>query len=108
MFRQVAAHVFSISKATGVEAAVRNSAWRRNRLLVLCWHGIFLADEHESCGGSYVLQEVFRDRLHTLTEGGYNVLDLDSALQQLHAGELPPRSVAITFDDGFYDFKAKA
>src|ERR1700744_3054639 len=108
MFRQVAAHVYSISKATGVEAAVRNSAWRRNRLLVLCWHGISLADEHEWCGGLYVPQQLFRDRLRTLAEGRYNVLDLDSTLQQLHAGELPPRSVAITFDDGFYDFKAKA
>jgi len=104
MIRSLARRAYSLGERTAVSAAIRDSAWRRKRLLVLCWHGISLDDEHLWRSGLYITPAVFRQRLNILAEGAYNVLPLGEALSRLWAGELPPRSVAITFDDGFYDF----
>ena len=52
--------------------------------------------------------EILHQRLEILKKGEYNVLPLEEGLRWLRAGQLPPRSVAITFDDGGYDFYAEA
>jgi peptidoglycan/xylan/chitin deacetylase (PgdA/CDA1 family) len=85
---------------------VADSNWRKNRLLILCYHGISRTDEHLWRPTLYMQPEVLRRRLEILKQGHYNVLPLGEALQRLKAGELPARSVAITFDDGGYDFYA--
>jgi len=51
---------------------------------------------------------VLEQRLQTLQKGGYSVLPLGEGLQRLRAGNLPSRSVVITFDDGTYDFYRQA
>jgi peptidoglycan/xylan/chitin deacetylase (PgdA/CDA1 family) len=91
-----------------VSGLVRDSAWRAERVMLLCWHGISLADEHAWNPWLYVSPDRFRQRLRILTEDGYNVLPLDEALKRLWSADLPPRSVVITFDDGFYDFSRYA
>ena len=48
--------------------------------------------------------EDFRRRLSLLRETNCNVLGLGEALRRLEDGSLPPRSVVLTFDDGFVDF----
>jgi peptidoglycan/xylan/chitin deacetylase (PgdA/CDA1 family) len=48
--------------------------------------------------------EFFRERMELLAKWGYTVLPLAAAVRQLYSDSLPPKSVAITFDEGFYDF----
>ena len=87
---------------------MRDSEWRRRRLLILCYHGVSTVDEHEWNGELYVPPTHLRRRLRYLREHRYNVLPLDEACRKLTNGMLPPRSVAITFDDGARDFASMA
>jgi peptidoglycan/xylan/chitin deacetylase (PgdA/CDA1 family) len=91
-------------RATGVYSAAAKSVKRTQSLLILCYHGISLRDEHEWAGHLFITRERFRGRLACLRDLKANVLSLGDALVRLKHGTLPPRSVVITFDDGFYDF----
>ncbi len=82
---------------------ISGSAWRRNRLLILCYHGVSKYDEHE-WGCLYISSEMLRRRMGYLAQARYNVLPLSEALQRLQSGTLPDRAVVITFDDGLHDF----
>ena len=95
-------------KATGTYSAVRDSRWRARRLLILCYHGISLDDEHEWDPALYMSPGQFEARLDVLMRHGYSVLPLAEALDALRQNALPPRSVTLTFDDGTHDFYAKA
>jgi peptidoglycan/xylan/chitin deacetylase (PgdA/CDA1 family) len=95
------------ARSAGLDALLLRSAWRRKRLLILCYHGVSLDDEHR-WSGLYVSPEHFRRRLEILERERCAVLPLDSAVRALREGTLPERAVTITFDDGFHDFYAAA
>lgn len=97
-----------IAKSAGAFSLVQNSDWRRRRLLILCYHGVSLADEHEWSPSFYLSPEQFETRMRALRDGGYSVLPLADALERLEDGTLPPRAVALTFDDGSADFALRA
>ncbi|NOU52768.1 polysaccharide deacetylase family protein [Pseudoalteromonas sp. JBTF-M23] len=49
-----------------------------------------------------ISSQQFTEHMSYLKEGNFNVMALDKMLQALQAGQtLPPKSVAITFDDGY-------
>lgn len=100
--------VLRAAGASGANAVLARSRWRRNRLLVLCYHGVSLKDEHIWRPSLYMAPSLLERRFALLREFQCSVLPLDEAVSRLYAGDLPPRSVALTFDDGAYDFHAAA
>jgi peptidoglycan/xylan/chitin deacetylase (PgdA/CDA1 family) len=100
--------VYALSKTLGVMGAVRRTDWRQKRLMIMCYHGISLADEHEWNPTLYLRPETLESRLEILKREGYPVVPLEEGLQQLRDGTLPAAAVALTFDDGMYDFYAQA
>jgi peptidoglycan/xylan/chitin deacetylase (PgdA/CDA1 family) len=95
-------------RSAGVYSIAARSERRKNRLLILCYHGISVGDEHEWLGFLFVSPKQFRNRLACLRDAKANVLPLGEAITRLENGTLPDRSVAITFDDGFHDFQRYA
>jgi peptidoglycan/xylan/chitin deacetylase (PgdA/CDA1 family) len=95
-------------KSTGVSTLVHNSRWRRQRLLILAYHGVALSDEHLFNGSQFISADLFRDRLELLRRSRCAVLPLGEAVERLYANDLPDRAVAITFDDGLSDFYRRA
>lgn len=93
---------------SGISARVRDSRWRRERLLILCYHGVAIADENEWRPQLYMTPAMLRERCEAIRRGGYHVLPLGEAVERLYKNELPPRSVVLTFDDGGYDFYKSA
>jgi peptidoglycan/xylan/chitin deacetylase (PgdA/CDA1 family) len=95
-------------KGCGAFHLVQGSDWRRQRLLILCFHGISLEDEHEWRPYLYIRPQQLDRRIEILQRGKYAVLPLAEALERLYRKDLPERSIVLTFDDGGYDFYAQA
>jgi peptidoglycan/xylan/chitin deacetylase (PgdA/CDA1 family) len=104
MLRTAKLLLLRTANATGVTSLVLGSPWRRQKLLILCYHGIAMEDEHLWNPGLFIPPQLFRERLESLRASQANVLPLGEAVERLYAGTLPPQSAAITFDDGFYNF----
>jgi peptidoglycan/xylan/chitin deacetylase (PgdA/CDA1 family) len=96
--------IFAATQRLGLDRVVRDSRWRKRRLLILCYHGVSQADEHLALRELYVPQQHLRRRFEVLRDSGYQVLPLGEALELRASGALPKRSVVLTFDDGFVDF----
>jgi peptidoglycan/xylan/chitin deacetylase (PgdA/CDA1 family) len=97
-----------------VKAAVtraRSAAWlarTRGRadaggLRVLLYHRV--SDDDDPLA---VTPARFRAQMELLAAGGYRVVDLVEALALLDRGPLAPRTVGLTFDDGFADVRDAA
>lgn len=108
MLKKAKQTVLQAAKALSVQKRWSSSQWRQDRLLILCYHGISLDDEHDWDPELYMDRRRFRRRMEMLRDGGYTVLPLEEACARLRTQTLPPRAVALTFDDGDMDFAAAA
>lgn len=90
---------------------VRSAAWlarTRGRpdvsgLRVLLYHRV--SDDDDPLA---VTPARFREQMDVLAASGYRVVDLLEALWLLDNDTLPPRTVGLTFDDGFTDVRDEA
>lgn len=108
MLRPLKLSLLNVSRAAGAFRFVRNTRWRGEQLLILCYHGVSIDDEHEWGPGLYMTPEGLAGRFDLLKRRRCAVLPLDEAVRRLYDGTLPPRSVALTFDDGNFDFYSRA
>ncbi len=104
MLKSIKLQVLSAAKRCRISSLVANSSWRRQRLLILCYHGISIEDEHLWAPALYLQASRLRERFEYLRQSRCGILSLEEGLRRLHDGTLPKRAVTITFDDGMYDF----
>jgi peptidoglycan/xylan/chitin deacetylase (PgdA/CDA1 family) len=111
--RAIKSALASVVYYTGLLSLIRKSPRRRSSAIVLMYHRVLPAQpvdvapdhwEHiRSLPGIVVTPDVFDGQL-TFLARHYNVISLGQLLQHLDSGSLlPPRTVVITFDDGWRD-----
>ena len=108
VLKTIKRRTLAAAHGAGIMSLARESGWRGKRLLILGYHGVSSDDEHEWDSALYIPPALLRERFDALRNGGYRVLPLGEAITRLYDGTLPPRAVAITFDDGAYDFYTQA
>ena len=108
LIKQIKRGTLSVSKRLGVFEALRGSNWRRERLVILCYHGISLLDEHEWNPSYYMSPVAFERRLAMIRSSDYQVIPLEEGLHLLRRGRLTRASLSVTFDDGMFDFYSVA
>jgi peptidoglycan/xylan/chitin deacetylase (PgdA/CDA1 family) len=96
--------LFEAARSIGLFRIGRYFQRSSGRLLILCYHGISKSDEHLWRPTLYMPRSLFRQRLQTLHDFGYQVLSLSTALERLYTGTLSGSTVVLTFDDGWHDF----
>jgi peptidoglycan/xylan/chitin deacetylase (PgdA/CDA1 family) len=72
-------------------------------LRILLYHRV--ADDGDPLA---VAPRRFREQMDHLVSEGFRVVDLAEALRLLDAESLPPRTIGLTFDDGFADVRDEA
>lgn len=100
--------ILTLSNHSGLSGLIGRSRWRRGRLLILCYHGVSLRDEHKWNPQLYMSPATLAARFDSLRRTGCNVLPLGEAIDRLYGRDLPERAVALTFDDGYFDFVQQA
>ncbi|MFK7964983.1 MAG: polysaccharide deacetylase family protein [Burkholderiaceae bacterium] len=85
-----------------ISGALGLSDWLlRGQVRILSYHGAWITPGYVYSDKMYIPVEQFRQRMQWLKASKYRVITLDEAIDGLESGELPDRSVVITFDDGW-------
>jgi peptidoglycan/xylan/chitin deacetylase (PgdA/CDA1 family) len=107
--RELASSAFYVAKAGGTRA--RSAAWLvRTRgqldtvgLQILFYHRV--SDDRDELA---VSPRNFREQMDYLASEAYRVVDVVTAADLLDAGDPLPRTVALSFDDGYLDIAEHA
>lgn len=73
----------------------------RNKLRVLCYHGVSLDNEHEVFDKLFITPDLLDQRMAYLKEQKYTVLPLEQAVERMYDGQIQNCETVITFDDGW-------
>jgi peptidoglycan/xylan/chitin deacetylase (PgdA/CDA1 family) len=92
----------SLTRARAVSWTLRGRD-SQSGLRVFLYHRV--ADEPDALALS---PAKFRAQMQHLAREGFQAIDVVTALDLLYAGELQPKHVALTFDDGFKDVEENA
>ncbi len=91
-----------IARAVGLFALARRRV--NGRLLILAYHGIAQVDEHQWRPKLFMSRETFQRRLACLRRWQVPVRPVGEGLGDLRRGARVPYGVAVTFDDGYFNF----
>lgn len=91
--------LFRIGKYVGIFSLFRfiNS----KKVPILCYHGGSTIDEHKFMPSNFMQFEVFKKRIKTIKDLGYEIISLDDALEMYKEKSIQKNKVVITIDDGF-------
>jgi len=104
LLRSVKQGALGVGKAAGAFGMAQRSRWRRERLLILCYHGLSVDREHEWRPALFMPPKLFERRMAALASSGLRILPLSEGVKRLYEGTLEGPSAVITFDDGFQDY----
>ncbi|SCY57283.1 Polysaccharide deacetylase [Microvirga guangxiensis] len=96
----------SILVRFGIVGLARQWPSSQRQATILRYHSVSSAGDYRSPTIS-VHPEMFRRQMEFLSRH-YDVLTLDELVSGLETGSLPPKAVAITFDDGYKDNATEA
>jgi peptidoglycan/xylan/chitin deacetylase (PgdA/CDA1 family) len=108
MLKIIKQNLLKSAKLLGLFDLLSKSGWRQSKLLILAYHGVSLEDEHLWNSGLFMPPNLLRRRFEIIKQHGCTVLPLTEAIERLYSESLPKKAIAITFDDGNYDFFRQA
>lgn len=73
----------------------------KNKIRILCYHGISLEDEHRFLPSSFMRFETFKKRIEFLKEKNFTFITLSDACEMIQTNTIQENCVVITIDDGF-------
>ncbi len=93
-------------KPTPTPLPIPKHSGRQIRVPILTYHyiGNNPNPQDKARDALQVTPDKFESQMKYLSENGYNPITLDTLYAALKGGELPSKSVVLTFDDGYIDF----
>ena len=77
--------------------------YNRGRVRILCYHGVWIADDQFGGDQMFIRPQTFESRLRLLNGLQFEVISLDDAVEGLRGRKaLPNDAVVITIDDGWF------